>query len=211
MPVMEPASLGLFAAAVLLLLMSPGPNMAFVIAHGVGYGWRGSVAASLGIGLADLALTALTALGITAVVAQGPLAFDLIRLAGVLYLLWMACKAWRNPSVLTTQAGSQRALFSVTLRSMLNSLLNPKALLFFMVFLPQFVDAAKGQVPQQLIALGVLLTLISFLFHAALGALGGAVNRWLAGNTQAARWQSHTLALVLALLALRLALMARPQ
>ena len=210
MSVVEPATLGLFVGAVLLLLMSPGPNMAFVIAHGVSYGWRGSVAASLGIGLADLVLTTLTALGITAVIAQGPLAFDLIRLVGALYLLWMARKVWSNPSVLTTQARKQRALFSVMLRSMLNSLLNPKALLFFMVFLPQFVNAAKGQVPQQLMMLGVLLTMVSFVFHSVLGALGTVVNRWLAGNTQAARWQSRTLALVLALLALRLALMTRP-
>lgn len=210
MPVMEPASLGLFAAAVLLLLMSPGPNMAFVIAHGVGYGWRGSVAASLGIGLADLALTALTALGITAVVAQGPLAFDLIRLAGVLYLLWMACKAWRNPSVLTTQAGSQRALFSVTLRSMLNSLLNPKALLFFMVFLPQFVDPGKGGVARQLLVLGLVLTVIATVFHALLGAAGGTVRRFLSRHPKAATLQSRGLAAVLVLLALRLVLTSRP-
>ncbi|HEX2011245.1 MAG TPA: LysE family translocator [Roseateles sp.] len=210
MMLIEPATLALFALAVLLLLMSPGPNMAFVIAHGLSYGWRGGVAASLGIGVADLLLTALTALGITALVAQWPPAFDLIRWAGVFYLLWMAWQAWRNPGVLAGLGrGPQRSLRAVALRSMLNSLLNPKALLFFMVFLPQFVDATRGPVARQLIALGVLLTLISMLFHAGLGALGGALKRLTAAGTRAARWQSRALALVLLALAIRLALLSR--
>ncbi|QPF76356.1 LysE family translocator [Roseateles sp. DAIF2] len=206
MPV-DPATLSLFALAVLLLLLSPGPNMAFVIAHGIAYGWRGGLAASLGIGAADLVLTALTALGVAALVAQWPPAFDLIRGAGALYLLWLAWQAWRHPGRLTAQAardGRRASLLAVSLRSMLNSLLNPKALLFFLVFLPQFADAGRGGIARQLLLLGGVLTLISVAFHAALGGIGAAVHRLLAGHARAARWQSRGLALLLVLLALRL-------
>lgn len=99
-------TLGVFSGAVLLLLLSPGPNMAFVISQGVTHGWRGGVASALGIGVADLLLTALTAMGVTALVASWPPAFDLIRCAGVIYLLWLAFKTLqKRPGLDTAHVG----------------------------------------------------------------------------------------------------------
>ena len=204
------ATLSLFSAAAGLLLLSPGPNMAFVVAHGVSHGWRGGVAAALGIAAADLVLTALTAAGVTAAVAGWPPAFDLIRWAGVGYLLWMAGGAWRRPGLLQAGEAGRGSLASVAARAMWNSLFNPKALLFFMVFLPQFVDAGKGRVTEQLLVLGCVLAAIAAVFHAALGALGGAVHRLVPNHPRAARWRGRGMALVLSLLAARLALMSRP-
>ena len=204
------ATLLLFVGAVLLLLMSPGPNMAFVIAHGARYGWRGGVAAAFGIGAADVVLTALTAAGLTAVIAQWPPSFDLIRAAGAVYLLWMAYQAIRTPAALPADSPIQASLGSVFVRAMLNSLLNPKALLFFMVFLPQFVDRGTSQVTQQLVILGGVLTLMAIAFHAVLGLLGGAIRGLLSRRVGAVQWQSRCMALVLVLLAVRLALTSRP-
>jgi len=207
---LEPSTLVLFAGAVLLLLMSPGPNMAFVIAHGASYGWRGGVVAALGIGAADLVLTALTAAGLTAAIAQWPPSFDLIRWAGAFYLLWMAWKAIRARAGLPLHAAIQASLMSVFMRAMLNSLLNPKALLFFMVFLPQFVVRGSSSVAQQIVMLGLVLTLIASIFHIALGLVGGVIRSYTSHNSQSAKWQSRGLALVLVLLAVRLALTSRP-
>lgn len=206
----EPSTLLLFGSAVLLLLMSPGPNMAFVIAHGASYGWRGGVAAALGIGAADLVLTACTAAGLTAAIAQWPLSLDLIRWAGALYLLWMACKTLRVRGDLPTHAALQASLASVFMRAMLNSLLNPKALLFFMVFLPQFVVEGHSTVAQQIVVLGVVLTLIATFFHGVLGVLGGAIRGLASREGAAVKWQSRGLALVLVALAMRLALTSSP-
>lgn len=206
----EPVTLGLFAGAVLLLLMSPGPNMAFVVVHGVRYGWRGGVAAAVGIGLADLVLTAVTAAGITAVVTQWPPAFDLIRIAGVVYLLHMAWTAWRRTTFAASQDAPRTALSGVAMQAMLNSLLNPKALLFFMVFLPQFVQPSKAGVAEQIVVLGLVLTVIATVFHALLGALAGSIHRLMVGNASAVRWQSRGLSVVLLLLAIRLVFLQRP-
>ncbi len=205
----EFATLSVFAAAVMVLLLSPGPNMAFVMAHGVTYGLGGGAAAALGIAAADLVLTVLTATGITAVIAAWPPAFDLIRYAGALYLLWMACKALRRPLLALGAVTQQTSLKSVFFRSTLNSLLNPKALLFFMVFLPQFVEPGKGNVARQLIVLGCVLTAISTVFHGLLGAAGGSARRFLSRNPRAAVFQKYGLAVVLVLLALRLIAMPR--
>lgn len=205
----ELSTLLLFSGAVLMLLISPGPNMAFVIAHGASYGWRGGVAAALGIGAADLILTAFTAAGLTAVIAQWPPSFELIRTAGAVYLLWMAYQVIQSPGVLPAHSGVQASSGSVFMRAMLNSLLNPKALLFFMVFLPQFVDRDAPQVTQQLVWLGVVLTLIAVAFHALLGVLGGAIRRLVSSGGGFGRWQSRGMATVLVLLAVRLALTSR--
>ncbi|MBP5107225.1 LysE family translocator [Pseudomonas protegens] len=205
------SSVSIFLGAVLLLLLSPGPNMAFVISHGVAYGWRGGVASGLGIGLADICLTLLTATGVTAVVASWPPAFDLIRYAGVAYLLWMAWKALAGAGGLSLAEADRVPLSTVFVRALCNSLLNPKALLFFMVFLPQFVRPEYGSIAWQLVVLGLLLTLVSGVFHTSLGIFGAVLERGLAGTSAGfARLQSWLLAAVLLALAVRLALLAPP-
>lgn len=204
------ATLAVFSGAVLLLLLSPGPNMAFVITHGVTHGWRGGMASALGIGVADLLLTGLTASGVTAVVASWPPSFDLIRFAGVIYLLWLVFKTLqKRPG--GAQAQVERVpLGRVFLQAMLNSLLNPKALLFFVVFLPQFVRPEAGSIAIQLLVLGGVLTVIAAVFHLLLGIFGGAVSRFFAGRSAGAALQKWGLATVLTVLAVRLALMSRP-
>ncbi|HJS03772.1 MAG TPA: LysE family translocator [Variovorax sp.] len=206
----EPGTLWLFLVAVLALFLSPGPNMAFVLSHGIALGPRAGFAAGLGIAAADLLHTLCAATGVTALVAAWPPSFDLLRYAGALYLLWLAWRALRSGSAhLPAQAG--RAGFAQVLRSAwLNNLVNPKALLFFMVFLPQFVDPARGSVPAQLALLGVTLSLAGLLFNTVLGACSGIVGRRLQQRRGAAGFQRGLLATVMAGLALRLLLIDRP-
>ncbi|MFL1501753.1 LysE family translocator [Pseudomonas sp. O64] len=204
------STLLVFSGAVLLLLLSPGPNMAFVISHGVSYGWRGGVASGLGICVADVLLTALTATGVTALVASWPPSFDVIRYAGVIYLLWLVFKTLQKSPGLDTAQVKRVRLSRVFVQAMLNSLLNPKALLFFMVFLPQFVRPQAGSITLQLLMLGGVLTLIAGVFHVLLGVFGGALSRFFAGRAGSARLQKWGLASVLMLLAARLMLMSRP-
>jgi threonine/homoserine/homoserine lactone efflux protein len=205
----ELSTLSLFAGAVMVLLLSPGPNMAFVMAHGAAYGPRGGAAAALGIGLADLLLTVLTATGITAAAVAWPPSFDLIRYAGAAYLLWLAYKAIRPPSGTGGAVEKQASLAGVFARAALNSLLNPKALLFFMVFLPQFADPANGPLSQQLLMLGCVLAAIGTVFHTLLGAIGNLAGRTFSDSPVARRIKSYGLAAVFVMLALRLVVMSR--
>ncbi|MFZ6643075.1 LysE family translocator [Undibacterium sp. TC4M20W] len=203
------STLATFSIAVLLLLCSPGPNMAFVMTCGMQYGVRGGVAAALGIAAADIILTLLTACGITAIITAWPPSFDLIRYAGAVYLLWMAYKALRHPASAAQAADKTVPLRTVFARSCLNCLLNPKALLFFMVFLPQFVDTQAGLVTQQLVLLGLTLTIISTVFHTLLSSFGHVIRQALMRHAKVAKLQARILAAVLSLLALRLLLMTR--
>lgn len=198
----------------LALFLSPGPNMAFVLSHAVAVGPRGGLAVALGIGIADAVLTVLTATGVAGLVAAWPPSFDVLRLGGAAYLLWMAWNAWRHPGQLTVTPAGAQSLQNVVRRSALNSLLNPKALLFFLVFLPQFVEHTDTPVAVQLAVLGGVLTVASVVFHGLLGLVGGqlaqALSQQLAQKPAWAQAQGRVLATVLAALALRLLLTQRP-
>lgn len=204
----------LFLGTTLALFLSPGPNMAFVLSHAVAMGPRGGLAVALGIGIADVVLTVLTATGVAGLVAAWPPSFDVLRLGGAAYLLWMAWNAWRHPGQLTVTPAGAQSLQNVVLRSALNSLLNPKALLFFLVFLPQFVEHTDTPVAVQLAVLGGVLTVASVVFHGLLGLVGGqlaqALSQQLAQKPAWAQAQGRVLATVLAALALRLLLTQRP-
>lgn len=198
------STLALFMFAVLMLMLSPGPNMAFVLSHGVAHGPRGGLAAALGISCADLVLTLLSASGVTALVAAWPPSFDLLRYLGALYLLWLALQALRSPAAGLPARQTQAALSRIFFRAMLNSLLNPKALLFFLVFLPQFVQASRGSLAWQLAQLGVTLSLMALGFNALLGYFSGRIGSLLQGQPALAKWQGSLLAVVMLALAIRL-------
>lgn len=203
------STLAMFSVACLALVLSPGPNMAFVVSHGATQGPRAGLAAALGLGMANLVYTTLTVSGLAAVIHAWPPAFDLIRYTGVAYLSWLACKALRQDGRLRRYQAARRSWLAISARAALNSLLNPKPMLFYMVFLPQFVEPARGHAALQILALGGLLTTISLIVNGLLGTLSGSVQRLFPeGPNTAGKVGSRVLAAVFALLALRLALLS---
>ena len=204
------STLSVFLVAVLALFLSPGPNMAFVLSHGVAHGPRGGFAAALGITAADLTLTVLTATGVTALIAAWPPSFDVLRYAGAAYLVWLAVQAIRSPGKAVITQRERSSLPRVFRMAMLNSLLNPKALLFFMVFLPQFVVESNGHVAMQLAILGCTLSVSALVFNTLLGMFSGQVGAFLNRSPRAAKYQGWFLGTVMVSLAVRLLLLDRP-
>jgi len=205
MPV-APQTYALFLVAVLALLVTPGPNMMFVLASGAAHGWRGGFAAALGIGAVDLIFTLLCASGLAALLAAYPAAFEAVRWIGAAYLLHLAygCArvAMRGGGAVTETASTQgRAVF---LRGLGSNLANPKAILFFLVFIPQFVDAARGAVVTQFVLLGASLALVGVLFHGTLGAVGAAGASLIRGQGKMKRRLYGLQAAVFILIAARL-------
>jgi threonine/homoserine/homoserine lactone efflux protein len=208
----DAATLLLFLLAVLTLFLSPGPNMAFVMSHGMAYGSRGGLAAAIGIGSADVVLTILTATGVTAMVFAWSASFDVLRIAGAAYLMWLAIKTLGSPTAAIVPGNStaNMAFHKIVRNAMLGSLLNPKALLFFMVFLPQFVDPSKGSIATQLVTLGLVLSAASVVFNTTLGAFSGQLGALVHRHPRAATFQKWLLSGVLAALAVRMFLTERP-
>jgi threonine/homoserine/homoserine lactone efflux protein len=209
---MDTSTFLLFLLAVLTLFLSPGPNMAFVMSHGMAYGPRGGLAAAIGIGSADVVLTALTATGVTTMVFAWSASFDVLRIAGAAYLMWLAIKTLRSPTAAPASGNNaaNMAFHKIVRNAMLGSLLNPKALLFFVVFLPQFVDPSKGSIATQLVILGLALSAASVVFNTTLGTFSGQLGKLVQRHPRAAIFQKWLLGSVLAALAVRMFLIERP-
>jgi len=172
----------LFSGAVVMLLLSPGPNMAFVMSHGIAFGLQGGLAAAAGIGFADLVMTLLTVTGVTAVVAAWPPSFDVLRYAGTAYLLHLAIQAvyaHRIDSASAVTEALEKSVRKVFVKALAGSLINPKPMLFFVIFLPQFVDPKRASIDLQLAIFGFTLALSAFVFHALLGLFSAAIGRYV--------------------------------
>ncbi|NWB32101.1 LysE family translocator [Pseudomonas gingeri] len=186
----------------------PGPNMAIVTSHAVAHGWRFGLAAALGITLADVLMTVAVSTGLGALVMSWAPAFDLLRWAGACYLMWLAWQALKTSPADTDTQATQASMRKIFARATLNSLLNPKALLFFMVFLPQFVTVGSS-VTSQLMFLGLLLALIALIFHSLLGLCAGRLHGRLREGVLSKRLGAYSFAVVMTALAVRLLVLNR--
>lgn len=199
-------TLGLFSLACIALLLSPGPNLLFILGHGTAYGFKAAFAASLGIFCTDLILTALTALGLSAALNNWPLTPTLLRYGGATYLAYLAYKTWHQPLTLTTAGTLAPKTPLIFLSALLNSLLNPKALIFFMLFLPQFAHPKNGSMTQQLWLLGFILSGFSIVINSIFSVLSAKAQQSFQRHPKATLYQTKALALLLAALAIRLCL-----
>lgn len=200
----DPGTLLLFVAAAFGLLLSPGPNMALVVSQGLAHGPRGGVAVACGIAVADMVLTVIVAAGVAALFAAWPPSFDVLRYTGAGYLAWLAIRSLRRGKRGRAPGAREQGTASIVRLSVATSLLNPKALLFFMVFLPQFVEARKGHVALQLLVLGFVLTAIAFVFHAGLGIASARARDWTSGRAAGVAWVDRLQAAVFLGIAIRL-------
>ena len=150
-------TLALFMAAALALNLTPGPDMMYVTARSVSDGRRAGVVAAFGIGAGTLVHIAALALGLAALLAAVPLAYEALRIAGAVYLLVIGVRLLLRPRrVPPGVALAPSPLGRVFAQAVMTNVLNPKVALFFLAFLPQFVDAAAGPALSQIVLLGLL-------------------------------------------------------
>jgi threonine/homoserine/homoserine lactone efflux protein len=177
-------NLGLFISAALVLLLIPGPAVLYVVGRSVEHGRFGGFVSILGIHAATLVHVAASALGLSAVLASSALAFGVVKYAGAVYLIWLGLKKivsrTRDPDVnVTFQAHGHARVFR---DGFIVNLFNPKTALFFMAFLPQFVDVSRGHVAMQITFLGVLFTLLGFMTDGSYAFAAGTAGNWLKGS-----------------------------
>jgi threonine/homoserine/homoserine lactone efflux protein len=146
---MSPALYAAFVAATAILMLIPGPNVALIAANSIAHGARYGLLTVAGTTAAMVVQLGLTALGMTALLGDLARALEVLRWVGVAYLLWLGINAWRAPAAdLTKTAPQPRLPRAIFLRGFLVSLTNPKTLLFYAAFFPQFLDANAGLAPQ---------------------------------------------------------------
>lgn len=211
-----PETLIAFFGVSVLLAFSPGPDNVFVLLQSIRHGARAGIAVVIGLCAGLVVHTAAVALGLAAVFASSPMAFTLLKYCGAAYLAYLAWQAWRAPVTQADTGGAQaalrldaRALRRMSARGMLMSMTNPKVLIFFLAFLPQFADPARGSLAPQIMVLGGVFMLAAFLVFGAMACFSGAFGRLLQRSAKGQRWLNRVTALVFVGLALRLASLQR--
>jgi threonine/homoserine/homoserine lactone efflux protein len=172
----------LYVTAVFLISATPGPNMLHVMVQSIHHGARRSVASMAGLMTANLICLVASAAGLGALLKASPMLFDVLRYAGVAYLVWLGIKAWRAPVAAPQDAGvapripSLRAMYGAGLATGLS---NPKLIVFAAALFPQFIDTTRPFAPQLAILIASFAVIEAFWFMSY--ALGGrSLSRWLA-------------------------------
>lgn len=206
-----------FFGVALLLGLSPGPDNLFVLVQSAQRGWRVGLCVVLGLCLGIVGHTAAVALGLAAVVATSPMLFTALKLCGAAYLVYLAWGAWHAPVSVEESARVQEQRDVLTLRSAMGwvgkgvvmNLSNPKVLIFFLAFLPQFTDPARGSVPVQIMVLGSVFMAAAWLVFGSIACFSGLFGQILQRSARAQRWLNRIAATVFGALALRLVMVQR--
>lgn len=175
--------LALFLVASALLAVAPGPDVVYVLTRGIAQGVKAGLAAAAGFATGCIFHTMLAALGIAALIRSSELAFDLVRYAGAAYLVWIGIQAIRHRDAFSMQGErDHKRLATIFRQSVLGNMLNPKVTLFFLAFLPQFVNADAGNVGWQMALLGVVFMLVTIVVFGAVAIFSGFLGGWLRGK-----------------------------
>jgi threonine/homoserine/homoserine lactone efflux protein len=196
-----------FTLASFLLFLTPGPDMSLWLSRTIGGGRSAGLAAMVGTNLGCIIHTLLAAFGVSAVIAASATGFLVLKVVGALYLLWLAIDAIRNGSSLNVKAGGQRSnsFFADFLLGVTVNLTNPKVVLFFITFLPQFVSAHDPHVTGKLLFLGLYFVVINIPLSLMMILGAEKLVTWLKARPKVLRGIDFSFAGVFAFFAVKIA------
>lgn len=198
-------SLTTFVIASVLLALVPGPDNIFVLTQSSVNGHKAGLLVTLGLCTGLIFHTTAVALGITALLKTSYVAFTVLKIAGAMYLLYLAWRAFHASSEeINTGQSREVAGIKYYLRGVIMNVTNPKVSIFFLAFLPQFADPSRGPVIQQIFFLGMVFILVTLLVFGGIALLAGAVGAWLTNTPRAQTMMNRIAGAVFVAMALKL-------
>lgn len=189
MPTSE--TLLVFAVVSAGIMLIPGPSNLFLLAHGISHGRRAALAAAAGIEAASLVRVLFAAAGLSAALAASTVAFTVVRWAGVAYLAYLGFQAFRAspPNGGTSTPAAATAVARSVGRGLLVGLSNPKMMVFYLAFLPQFIHHERGSEAIQILVLGAVFWIIGAVWDLAFACASGTIGNWLRRRPRIAAFQ----------------------
>jgi threonine/homoserine/homoserine lactone efflux protein len=207
---MPDTNLLLFVTASLALIVVPGPDMIYVLTRGASQGRAAGLVSAVGVCSGLQVHTAFAAVGLSAILAQSALAFSVVKYAGAAYLFFLGVRTILDRNGFSTPERAESARLGIVFRQgVLSNVLNPKVALFFLAFLPQFVDPAAGSAGLQMIGFGVAFTLMGLAVLSIVALASGVLGERLRRNSSFANVMRWLTGSVLVALGLRLAVPER--
>lgn len=202
----EPTRFLLFIGVSWALILAPGPDMLYVITRGIAHGRRAGILSAIGVVCGILVHTTAAALGLTLILQTSAFAFLLVKYIGAAYLIYLGIKSWRDKSTLSLQTPLPSVTSSAVFwQGVLSNVLNPKIAIFFLAFLPQFVEKGTSSVAWQMIFLGVTFACFGLCFLLVVGYFSGTIGRWLTHRRQYTQFLQRLAGGILIGLGIRLA------
>lgn len=197
-------SVGTFMLASLLLIVTPGPDMLAMLGRGIGQGRQAAIVTVFGYALGDLIHTTFAVIGLSAII------FQIVKYIGALYLIYLGIQTIRHKRQFKLASETRKIKNGKILReSILSSVLNPKTTLFFLAFLPQFVDVNLGNVQMQMLALGAIFMMLGILAYFPLAYFSGMVGTWIQNRKAIADKLHLVTGSIFMMLGIRIALPAK--
>jgi threonine/homoserine/homoserine lactone efflux protein len=196
-----------FAVACVVISVVPGPDMMFILANGIARGRAAGVVAAAGMSTGLAGHTVAAALGLGAVLQAAPVALDAVRLVGAVFLVYLAITALRSAKDVAATAPEKfggRSLRRTYVMATLVNLSNPKVVLFYLAFFPQFVTEGGWPMPVQFLLMGAILIVTGFCVDASVGVAAGALSTVLLRRPSIQRWLNRVSAAIFGALAVRL-------
>lgn len=206
---MELAVLLPFITASLVLALVPGPDNIFVLTQSAVYGWNAGILVVLGLCTGLLVHTAAVVAGVAVLIQTSEVAFTVLKLAGATYLLYLAWQAFRAPAGELASPVARRTGAAIYRRGIIMNVTNPKVSIFFLAFLPQFVDPSRGSPSLQLVVLGAIFMACTLLVFGGIALASGALGKLLARSPRVQVLLNRLAGLVFVALAIKLAVSER--
>jgi threonine/homoserine/homoserine lactone efflux protein len=176
----EPTTLLVFALAATALVVIPGPNHVYIVTRSLVEGRGAGLASAFGVETGTLVHIAAAAVGLSTLIASSAVAFEIVKYAGAAYLIYLGVRALRDKDEpdLSTE-GPKQPRQRTFIDGVIVNVLNPKVALFFLAFLPQFVDPSRGSTATQILVLGILLASIGLVSDVVYACVAGGLGSWL--------------------------------
>jgi threonine/homoserine/homoserine lactone efflux protein len=205
----DPARFALFITVSWALIVAPGPDMLYVITRGMTHGRRAGMLSAIGVICGILVHTTAAAFGLTLIFQTSAFAFMVVKYLGAIYLVYLGIRAWSEKNVFHLQSSTPVSSRRLFWQGVLSNVLNPKIAVFFLAFLPQFVDKESSQVTLQLIVLGLTFAFLGLVFLLVVGYSSGSIGGWITRRPRFAQFLGRLSGGILIGLGVRLALTER--
>ena len=171
---------GTFILTSLVLLVTPGPDMLAMLGRGISQGRQAAIVTVIGYALGDLIHTTFAVIGLSAIIYSSAILFQIVKYLGALYLIYLGIQTiWHKRQFKLASESGTIETGKILRQSILSSLLNPRTTLFFLAFLPQFVDVNLGNSQMQMLALGAIFMMLGILAYFPLAYFSGIIGTWI--------------------------------
>lgn len=206
---MEPAAISLFLITSIVIIITPGPDMIYVLTQGISKGKKAGILSAVGVVSGLIIHTIIASLGLGIIITTSRIAYTILKYTGAVYLCYLGIKSIREKTKIDINESKDFHTGKTYINGLLSNVFNPKIIVFFMAFLPQFIDPNKINPQKLFLILGLAFAVMGAVFLSVIGYMSGRIGTLLKKNQVILKWMNKIAGSILIGLGLRLVIEKR--